>query len=38
MKNLQKFSKEGTEKFDEMLTTLMDKKLECTVAIYQVSQ
>ncbi|XP_037553676.1 cilia- and flagella-associated protein 43 [Nematolebias whitei] len=35
MRNLQKFSKEGTEKFDETLTKLMEKKVEHTAAIYQ---
>ncbi|XP_043992494.1 cilia- and flagella-associated protein 43 [Gambusia affinis] len=35
MKKLQEISKESTEKFDESLTKLFEKKLKFTAAIYQ---
>ena len=38
MKRLQESTKDATERFDERVTTLLEKKVKCTVAIYQVVQ
>ncbi|XP_072247694.1 cilia- and flagella-associated protein 43 [Leuresthes tenuis] len=35
MKRLQESTKDATERFDERVTTLLEKKVKCTVAIYQ---
>lgn len=38
MKKLQATTKDATERFDETLRKLFEKKLKCEMAIYQVSQ
>ena len=38
MKKLQASSKDATERFDETLKKLFEKKIKCEMAIYQVSQ
>lgn len=38
MKKLQATTKDSTERFDETLIKLFEKKLKCKMAIYQVSQ
>lgn len=38
MKKLQASTKDATERFDETLTKLFEKKVKCEMAIYQVSQ
>lgn len=38
MKKLQVATKDATERFDETLTKLFEKKVRCEMAIYQVSQ
>ena len=38
MKKLQDSTKDAAEKFDETLTKLLEKKVNYTVAIYQVRQ
>lgn len=38
MKKLQLATKEATEKFDETLTKLFEKKVKCEMAINQVRQ
>lgn len=37
IKKLHQSTKEATERFDENLAKLLEKKVNCTVAIYQVS-
>lgn len=38
MKKLQVSTKDATERFDETLKKLFEKKIKCEMAIYQVSQ
>lgn len=38
MKKLQAANKDATERFDETLTKLFQKKVRCEMATYQVSQ
>lgn len=37
MEKLQESSKKATVKFDQMLEKLLEKKLDCSTAIYRVS-